>query len=132
MANIGRILGGIQTLVSGVLILFNGCAGIFASDGADFTYRIHISATVTILCSILILMGGALLCAEKGAGGILALIGGGFFLIGCFIPIYSYYITLTGPLHVSLLFGYNFWFIDPLLAISGGIVGLVFRNKAYY
>ncbi len=128
MANKGRIIGGILVIIGGFSVLFDGCEAIFWIFCGDATleYMIKISVVMTILCSILILIGGVLLSVNKGGGGIIALVGVGILIIGWFIHLYSFvFLTLAS----GDLFMYNEW-IAPAFIISGSILGLVFREKA--
>ena len=125
MANIGRIAGGISVIVGGFAVLFDGCEAIFWTGGdPTFQYMTRISLLVTILCSILILIGGVLLCLNKGSGSIIALTGCGILILGWFIPLYSF-VTLT----LSSADLFVFPWVAPVLIISGSIVGLVLREK---
>ena len=75
---------------------------------------------MTMLCGVLALVGRILLCVDKTAGGILAIIGGAFYIVGSFIPI-------TGIFSLTEFF-FSFW-IDPALALVGGIFGLAVGSE---
>ncbi|HUX99594.1 MAG TPA: hypothetical protein VMV49_08580 [Candidatus Deferrimicrobium sp.] len=126
MGRRGRIIGGILVIIGGFSVLFDACEANFWTGTDTFEYMTHISVVMTNLCSILILIGGVLLCVDKGGGGIIALIGVGILLVGWFIPLFSF-LTLT--LHSGDLFMNN-ELVAPILIISGSIMGLVMRDQA--
>jgi len=108
----GRIAGGILAIVGGAFIVI---AGIMILSLISYDPSIMISVIATLASGALAVIGGILLLVDSTAGGVLALIGGAFCIVGSFIPIY-----MTIPLTVHF---FNFW-IDPALALVGGIVGL--------
>jgi hypothetical protein len=122
MAKAGPIVGGILALVGGSLTLI---AAIQIMPWTAIDPQFMVTFLVTLIMAILGLVGGILMLVGKKVGGILALIGGAVLIAGFWITI-GYYGMIDIPLatHWSTLTGPGFY-LDPIMAIAGGIVGLV-------
>ena len=116
MPKVGRIIGAILALIGGALITY---AAIFVLDYISSYDEVIITFTLTLALGALAIIGGILLLLDKTIGGILALIAGAVVLAGFWIDIGFAPLTV----HWSMIAGIGFY-IDPLLAIVGGIIGL--------
>jgi len=118
MPKVGRIIGAILAIIGGGLIIF--AAFLVLEYIAVFNEAI-ITFTLTLIMGILAIVGAILLLLDKEIGGILAIIAGAIIIAGFWIDL-TPFVPLT--VHWASLAGPGFY-IDPLLAIIGGIIGLV-------
>lgn len=113
----GRIAGGVLSIVGGSLLLLAGFLDI-VNLLSIHSIVIIIRMIVTISCGALNLVGGILAVKDINAGGILGIVGGGIGSVGVFIPIGVIVVYMvTVPVYLI----YTFIFIDPFLALAGGI-----------
>ena len=130
MVKKGRRVGGILSIVGGGLLL---SAAIMLLLAANILYTLlgtssSLNPNTTLIrviytCSsgALCLVGGILALKDKNIGGILSLIGGILGTVGLFIPMGS---VASGPLLIPVPLTYTFIFIDPFLALGGGIAAI--------
>jgi hypothetical protein len=124
MTKIGRIIGGILAIAGGGLTTY----AAFSVLGYLEAYPLTIVTFVVTLClGILAIVGGILLIIDKTVGAIFAIIAGAIVIIGTWIHLDPYIVlAINWAWYVA---GIGFY-IDPLLAICGGIVGLVVGKEA--
>ncbi len=116
----GRLAGGILAIVGGSLLIAGGFSAFYlVSLGADLY---NTTGLVTLLCGLLALIGGILLCKDINAGGPIALVGSLIAIIGLFINIGHY-----GILPVQLTI--TFVLVDPFLALGGSIAGIAVGSE---
>ena len=122
MAKAGPIVGGILALAGGGLTIV---AALMVMSWLSLDPLFTVTFAMTLVLAILAIVGGILLLVGKKIGGILAIIAGGLLIAGFWITIGTYgFIEIPLATHWSTLSGPGFY-LDPLLAIAGGIVGLV-------
>ncbi|MDD1778308.1 MAG: hypothetical protein LUQ65_09080 [Candidatus Helarchaeota archaeon] len=124
MAKIGRIIGGILAIVGGALTTY---AVTILIPYLETYPNAIVTLAMTLCFGILGIIGGILLLLDKTVGGILAIIAGAMLIIGFWIHL-DPMVTLTINWATQVA-GIGFY-IDPLLAIIGGIIGLVVGKKA--
>lgn len=134
MENVGRVIGGLLAVAGGALLII---IAIFNIHPTLAKYVLgqqgkgvmgYVQAGTTLWMGILGALGGTLLCLVKNKGvvvlgAILAIVGGLIAFIGTFLPIWWY-----GPIYLTTNF-FPLW-IDPTLAMVGGVVGMIFGLKA--
>ena len=123
MTKIGRIIGGALSIIGGALTIY-GC--ILGIEYIQYFEEAIITFSVTLIFAIISIIGGILLILDKTYGGILPIIGGAMLIIGFWIPI-SPILSLTTNWATIVNVGF---YIDPILAIIGGIVGLAVGKAA--
>ena len=123
MAKAGPIVGGILALIGGGLTLI---AAIQIMGWPAVDPQFMVTFLMTLVLAILGIVGGILMLVGKKIGGILAIIAGGILIAGFWITIGTFGGFLDIPLatHWSTMSGPGFY-LDPILAIAGGIVGLI-------
>ena len=109
----GRVAGGVLAIIGGALVLLAGFLNFMPGPLTYFTAGVG-----AVTWGILGLVGGILLCVDKTAGGILAIIGGTGNIIGVFVLTWF-----------NFPFGAGSFFIDPFLLLAGGIVGLAVGSE---
>lgn len=123
MKNIGQMIGGILAMIGGAMTF-----------GAAFYLLPYLSSVprvitfiVSLTLGILAIVGGLLIILDKSVkiGGILATIAGTMLIVGLWIDI-APFVPLA--VHLAMITGIGFY-LDPLLAIVGGILGLVFSKQ---
>ncbi len=136
----GKLLvGPILALVGGALMLFSSVF-VFASIGiteaglidGGLTWEdvgfakelMYVRFGLTLLWGVLGILGGIISITGKKFGAIFALIGGVMGIAGMIITLGT--ITVVSPVPVSL--SASFVFVDPILMLIGGILGLALRN----
>jgi hypothetical protein len=117
MPKIGRIIGAILAIIGGGLITY---AAISILDYIPVYPELTITFTLTLIMGILAIVGAILLLLDKTIGGILPIIAGAIIILGFWIDI-APFVPLT--VHWASIAGIGFY-LDPLLAIIGGIVGI--------
>lgn len=122
MVKIGRIIGAIIALVGGGLTFY---AGIISLEYLSLADEVIIATILTFILAALALLGGVLLILDKSMGGILAIIAGGVLIVAFWIDI-APFVTLA--FHWAQLSNTGFY-IDPLLIIVGGIIGLAVGSE---
>jgi hypothetical protein len=75
--------------------------------------------SLTLVLGILGILGGILLCLDKKIGAYLAIIGGGLTFLGLFIQIGTF-------IHTPITLTDSFIYIEPLLILIGGCLGLFY------
>jgi hypothetical protein len=123
MTKIGRIIGGILAIAGGSLTTLSAVA---ISPMLPSYPLAVITFALTIGIGILAIVGGILLLLDKTIGGIFAIVAGALLIIGAWIDLAPGIPLMT---HLTMVIGIGFY-IDPLLAICGGIVGLVVGKKS--
>jgi hypothetical protein len=78
----------------------------------------------TVLWGVIGIIGALLAFQGKRIGNILAIVGGALALIGLFIPLG---IINTG-VPVPVFLSYSLLFIDIILMLLGGILGLILKT----
>ncbi len=124
MKNIGQMIGGILASVGGAMTT---AAALIIIDGiSEFPIAI-ITLILSLALGILAIVGGILLLLDKSAliGGILPIIAGAMLIVGFWIQIAP---SIPLAVHLAMLIGIGFY-LDPILAIVGGILGLVFSKQ---
>ncbi len=124
MKNIGQMIGGILAMVGGAMTF--GAAFFIVGD-LDVVPIGIVTFIVSLTMAILVIVGGLLILLDKSVkiGGILAIIAGAMLIVGFWIDI-APFVPLA--VHLAMITGIGFY-LDPLLAIVGGILGLVFRKQ---
>ncbi|NVM16881.1 MAG: hypothetical protein HWN80_04140 [Candidatus Lokiarchaeota archaeon] len=133
------LIGPILSLIGGIIFIFSSflfsekliAIGYILSDAGLFHYEVGlypelliIGFVCTIVWGALGIIGGSIAIFYKKFGSVMALNGGILGLIGALIPLGTNIavtqipITLTG----------SFFFLDPILLILGGILGLVLKK----
>lgn len=118
--NITRIIGAFIALAGGALAL---AAGLMSLEYVSFADEVIVASSMTFAFAAVGLLGGVLLLLGKRYGGLLAIIAGGMLIVGFWIDL-SEFVPLA--FHWANLTNTGFY-IDPLLLIGGGIVGLAAR-----
>ena len=121
MAKRGRTAGGVLSIVGGSLLIITGLILLkIKSTMLIYSFEIIniIRMIVTISCGVLGIVGGILAVQDSNTGSILALVGGAIASLGIFICIGT---MLVGSITIPVFLIYTFIFIDPFLALSGGI-----------
>lgn len=133
-AKVGPILG----LVGSALLLIAGFiafgvqalleATMFPLTWADIGMDpmiLTVRAVLTVIFALVALIGAILGLLGKKIGVILMLIFGIITTVGMFVPIGTITIGFT-TIPVSM--NYNMFFIDPILILLGGILGLALKE----
>ena len=137
VAKAGPILG----IIGGALLLLGGLIS-FGTQGTIQAYLTLVSLTwadigldpmfltinsiMTLTWGILGLLGAIFAMQGKKFGVYLMLVIGMISTVGLFIPIATY-TMLSIPLSISL--NGSFLFVDPILLLLGGILGLTLKAK---
>ena len=123
MTKIGRIIGGILAIAGGGLTTY----AAFTTLGYLEAFPLGIvTLIVSLSCGFLAIIGGILLLLDKTVGAIFAIIAGAMLIIGFWINIDP---MLPLAIHWAMIMGPGFY-IDPILAIIGGIIGLVVGKES--
>lgn len=134
----GRIAGGILAIINGGFILVIVIFALIFVLQYILTIPLDqlinlVNLFILLIPSVLALVGGILLCTDKTAGGILALIGGGgalfvlltFFYIPSFITndpnSWKFFFDTIAMIFLSGVWG---------LSIVGGIVGIAVGSES--
>jgi hypothetical protein len=112
---------GTQAIRENLLIV----AGLSWEDIGFDPMLFTVSAVLTLVWSLLGLIGAILSLMGKKFGGFLMLICGTIATIGMFIPIGTYTIL---SVEYTVFLNSHFLFVDPILLLLGGVLGLVFRE----
>ncbi len=112
---------GTQAIRENLLIV----AGLSWEDIGFDPMLFTVSAVLTLVWSLLGLIGAILSLMGKKIGGFLMLICGSIATIGMFIPIGTYTIL---SVEYTVFLNSHFLFVDPILLLLGGVLGLVFRE----
>jgi hypothetical protein len=124
-------VGGILGLVGSVLMLSNGFStmsfSLYGYPPGPFEFLKYIVGGVTMVIGVFGMSGSVLALGDCTYGYIFLLVAGGLGVIGTFIPIRiidfgSGYLSIT-YLSTTLIY------IDPILMIVGGILGLALADK---
>lgn len=108
------LIGGILLLIAGLIGLTNPLIQIII---ALFPIAV-LSFVMSIILGVLALVGAFMAITGKKQGNYLTLIAGLVGTIGMFIPL-----TIVGPMFV-----YTFIFVDPILVLIGGILGVLLKE----
>ncbi len=122
MAKVLRIIGGLLAIAGGGLTTY---ATLSRISSLEMFPQATVTYIVTTCLGILGIVGGLLLVGNKTVGGILAMIAGILLIVGFWIPINQFFDLTT---NWATLQGIGFY-IDPIMAIIGGLLGLVARKK---
>ena len=129
------LIGPTLALIGGIIMLFSSYlvseslvtighnlsdAGLQWFEVGLYPELMILAFTSTILWGILGLIGGIIAIFGKKSGSIIALIVGILGFIGALVPLGTN-ITIT---QIPITFTGSFLFIDPILMIFGGILGL--------
>lgn len=126
MTKIGRIIGGFLALTGAGFTLFTVLT-VIGTLSIDPLFTVPF--VITLGLAVLAIVGGILLLVDKTIGGILPIIAGAVLIIGYWIIIGSVGMKeIPLAIHWAFVYGPGYY-IDPLLAIAGGIVGLVVGSK---
>jgi len=140
MAVKGKLLVGPILALIGGFIMFAASFFVFQSiavtevslaymgySWADVGFSIelmYLRFMCTLLWGVLGVIGGIVAISGKKIGSIIALLGGILGIVGMFVPLG--YITISTPVPVSL--SASFLFLDPILMILGGTLGLILKK----
>lgn len=112
-------------LMATLQTLLTGSGLTWADVGLDPSL-LTVSAIVTLVWGLLGLVGAILAFTGKKMGVYLMLIAGGIATVGMFIPIGTYTITII-PIAVNM--NSSMFFVDPILLLLGGILGLALKDE---
>jgi len=114
------LIGPIIALIGGILLLIAGLIGLtnpLLQALMALVPIIALSFVMSLLLGILALVGAFMAITGKKAGNYLTLIAGLVGTVGMFIPLY-YVVMLV----------ITFIFIDPILILIGGILGVLIKE----
>ena len=126
-----RKIGGILVIVGGIITIFAWVMilGYTIEDNNWAYWQISARLFTTLSVYVLSIVGGILLVKDKSVGGILALIAGIVGLIGLVITLGTLWEPEWTNGYVDLSLTVNF-FVDPILMVVGGILGLVVGSES--
>lgn len=99
-------------------------AGYTWADVGFSVELMYLRFICTLLWGVLGVIGGIFAILGKKLGSLLALLGGTLGIVGMFVPLGS--ITIGTPIPVTL--SASFLFLDPILMILGGTLGLILKK----
>ena len=112
-------------LMATLQAILTGYGFTWADVGLDPSL-LTVSAILTLVWGLLGLVGAILAFTGKKMGVYLMLIAGGIATVGMFIPIGTYTITII-PMAVNM--NSHMFFVDPILLLVGGILGLALKDE---
>lgn len=127
------VIGAALLLIAGIVgfgiqnireVLLNAEGMSWEDKGFD-PMLFTVSAVLTLVWSLVGLIGAILSLMGKKIGGYLMLICGIIATVGIFIPIGNY--TILSEVYTEFLNRHTL-FIDPILLLLGGVLGLAFRE----
>ena len=117
----GFIAFGVQALLE---VTLAGAGLTWADVGFD-PMILTVRAILTVVWALIGLIGAILALTGKKIGAILMLIFGLIATVGMFIPIGS---MTIGFVTIPVTMNYNMFFVDPILLLLGGILGLALKE----
>ena len=133
------LIGPILALIGGIIMLFStylvseslvaigvnlSIAGLHWFEVGLYPELMTLGFICTLLWSVLGIIGGIISIFGKKSGSIIALIVGILGFVGALVPLGTNLIVTQIP----ITFTGSFLFIDPILMIFGGILGLTLKE----
>jgi hypothetical protein len=130
-----KTIGGVLSLLGGAFVLIAALLAILSVNYGTMTLFIYwfsaypLMIFLSIALGALAIIGGILSMKGKTVGGILALIVGVLWLLGGILsPTSDIFLMFLQPSLIYALISIAIWFplfIEPILVLVGGILGLV-------
>ena len=118
------ILGFFSTIIMEMAMLANGSSwSLLNANPMPF----YLNIFITFCLGISGLIGGVLTLKQRGAGHVLAFIIGLIAIIGLFLPVGLF--TIPGIGTTRIYISTSLVYIDPILILMGGLLGLIFKQE---